>query len=267
MTNSNPSPEKEFAPDSIFGPLNELSRMLRDLDDRGLVLSLSAFAEDALGELVREFMAPVEAAKQLLEGFNAPLGTFSSRTKASFALGLISQEQYRDLEHLRKIRNEFAHDWRPMSLTARTVVGHVAGLSYGTLTERFPESPAEKVIGCMTSLLTSVRAHTNQIRSKRWGVISRDPSLIAGFAEAPIADQLKAAEYEFESLCHSRDEASGERRAFYEMRIHRFEGKVALLAYKCPQEHRGTHSKLLDAVKRALGQGDAAAEAGGKSPS
>lgn len=240
--------------------------MLGDLDDRGLVLSLSAFAEDALGDLVGEFMAPVEAAKQLLKGFNAPLGTFSSRIKASFALGLISQEQYRDLEHLRKIRNEFAHDWRPISLTARTVVGHVAGLSYGTLTEHFPESPAEKVIGCMTSLLISIRAHTNQIRSRKWSVISRDPSLIAGFAEAPIADQLKAAESEFESLCQSRDEASGERRAFYEMRIHRFEGKVSLLAYKCSQEHRDTYSKLLDAVKRALGPRDAAAEGNGKRP-
>jgi hypothetical protein len=47
--------------------------MLRNLDDRGLVLSLAAFAEDALGSLLREFMIPSEATKQLLEGFNAPL--------------------------------------------------------------------------------------------------------------------------------------------------------------------------------------------------
>src|SRR5690606_22499145 len=126
MTSSSPPTHHEQPHDPVFGALNEISRLLRNLDDRGLVLSLSAFAEDALGDLVGECMAPVEASKRLLEGFNAPLGTFSSRIKASLALGLISSEQYRDLEHLRKIRNEFAHDWRPVDLTAKAIAGHVA---------------------------------------------------------------------------------------------------------------------------------------------
>jgi hypothetical protein len=78
-----------------------------------LVLSLAAFAEEALGALLKAFMTPSEATAQLIEGFNAPLGTFSSRIKAAYAIGLITKEQFLDLERLRKIRNEFAHSWKP----------------------------------------------------------------------------------------------------------------------------------------------------------
>jgi mannitol operon repressor len=45
-----------------------------------------------------------------VEGFNAPLETFSTRTAAAYALGLISQAEFKDCETLRRIRNRFAHD-------------------------------------------------------------------------------------------------------------------------------------------------------------
>jgi mannitol operon repressor len=47
---------------------------------------------------------------RLLEGFNAPLGTFASRILSAFALGLLSEEEYRECENIRKIRNIFAHN-------------------------------------------------------------------------------------------------------------------------------------------------------------
>ncbi len=81
----------------VFGPLNRLTDTLHDHDERGLMLSLAAFAQEALGRLIEAFVLPVEASKDLLTGFNAPLGTFSSRIKASYALGLINEEQFRCL--------------------------------------------------------------------------------------------------------------------------------------------------------------------------
>lgn len=245
------TPADETPPCPVFGSLNELTKLLQDLDDRGLVLSLAAFAEDALGALLREFMAPVEATKHLLEGFNAPLGTFSSRIKACLALGLISNEQYRDLEHLRKIRNEFAHHWRPVDLSSTSVAGHVAGLSYGTLTSHFPETPAEKVRDSFTSLLMSIRSHTRQIREKKWSVVVRDPSLIAGFVSAPFDEQLKSAEAELDSLCAAKDATSGEKRRFYEMLLRRFETRVWLLHHTCPPESRQAFAAFQSAVTRA----------------
>jgi hypothetical protein len=82
MTKSSEPKNQNDNEDGIFSELNQLTDSLRDLDDRGLVLSLSAFAEDALGSLLKAFLIESESASQLLEGFNAPLGTFSSRIKA-----------------------------------------------------------------------------------------------------------------------------------------------------------------------------------------
>jgi hypothetical protein len=47
---------------------------------------------------------------KLVEGFNAPLGTFSTRIVATHALGLISDREAAELNTLRKVRNRFAHE-------------------------------------------------------------------------------------------------------------------------------------------------------------
>jgi len=227
--------------------------MLQDLDDRGLVLSLAAFAEDALGSLLREFMIPSEATNQLLDGFNAPLGTLSSRIKACLALGLITKDQYSDLERLRKIRNEFAHHWRHIDLASRSVAGHVIALSYGTLTNDFPETPAWKVRESLTSLLIALRSLTHQIKEKRWQATIRGTSLIAGFALGTFEEQFATAKSEFEALCAARDAATGEKRRFQEALIRRFGSKIGLLHLSCPADARKSLAELQAAVDSTIG--------------
>lgn len=130
--------------DEVFGDINLLTRSLRDLDDRGLVLSLAAFVEEALGELLKAFMMPSEATSQLLEGFNAPLGTFSSRIKAAYSMGLVTREQFLDLERLRKIRNEFAHSWKPIDITKPKVASLIDGMNFSRIESRFPDPPTKR---------------------------------------------------------------------------------------------------------------------------
>lgn len=96
--------------------LNSLLESLHEHDDRSLVLTLGAFAEDSLERLLLVYLREPKQAKELVNGFNAPLGTFSARIKAAFVLGLIRNDVYRTLELLRKIRNEFAHNWSGVSL-------------------------------------------------------------------------------------------------------------------------------------------------------
>ena len=47
--------EEGFLPgeNNIFGDLNRLSSMLADMDERALVLSIAAFAEEALRDLIK----------------------------------------------------------------------------------------------------------------------------------------------------------------------------------------------------------------------
>lgn len=103
-------------------PLTETNPHLKDfvpfLDDlnketaRGAVLVAAAYLERQLGEIVASFVVEGRPAKDLLEGFNAPLGTFAARAAAAEAMGLISADEFGDLQRIRKIRNEFAHNHR-----------------------------------------------------------------------------------------------------------------------------------------------------------
>ncbi|MCJ9700177.1 MltR family transcriptional regulator [Bradyrhizobium sp. SHOUNA76] len=77
---------------------------------RGKVLISTGFMEQVLKEILCAFLIEGKVAEELLEGGSAPLGTFSARAKLAFTLGLISETEFQDLELIRKIRNEFAHN-------------------------------------------------------------------------------------------------------------------------------------------------------------
>ena len=78
--------------------------------ERGLVLICATMLDDLLEQAILAFLLDHIETKRLLEGFNAPLGTLSARALAAFALGIVSEAEYRECERLRKIRNVFAHN-------------------------------------------------------------------------------------------------------------------------------------------------------------
>jgi mannitol operon repressor len=66
--------------------------------------------DEQLRQTIQAFLLDHPRTKPLLNGFNAPLGTLSARALAAFSLGLITEREYGDLDLLRKVRNEFAHN-------------------------------------------------------------------------------------------------------------------------------------------------------------
>jgi DNA-binding MltR family transcriptional regulator len=93
--------------------LKEMSDLLRELDkesDRGKVLISCSLLDEFARRMLLAFMVDCAQSKKLVEGFNAPLGTFSTRISALYAFGLISTDEFKELENLRKIRNKFAHE-------------------------------------------------------------------------------------------------------------------------------------------------------------
>jgi mannitol operon repressor len=92
--------------------LHEFFPFLHDLSfesDRGQVLLCCAYLDDLLRDTLKAFFIEGSEADRLLEGFNAPIGTFSARVTTAYCCGLISELEHRELTILRKIRNEFAH--------------------------------------------------------------------------------------------------------------------------------------------------------------
>ena len=90
--------------------INELSEFLKEFNkesDRGAVLIASAVLDEWLSEILLSFLSDTKSSKDLIEGFNAPLGTFSARVCAAYSLGLIQDNEFREITIIRKIRNEF----------------------------------------------------------------------------------------------------------------------------------------------------------------
>lgn len=229
---------EDLAKDNTFGPLNRLGRSLRMLDERGLVLSLSAFAEEALGELVLAFLRDNKSSRDLFAGFNAPLGTFSARIKAAHALGLIDDEQFTDFECLRKIRNAFAHSWDIISLERQDLAAYARNMSFSNLDDEFPKTSAAKVRSSISALLTDIRSQTHQMRLKGTGLKVQPHRLfpmIYGEGRGKVTEEnFEHAKSRFVELEAALNTATGEERRFHLHNLKLFAYQVGLLREHVP---------------------------------
>lgn len=120
--------------------LNRFRRMARGQDERTLVLSLATFVEETLGRLMLAYFRDCKATRELINGFSAPLGTLGSRIKAAYAFGLINEHQYTNLELLRKIRNQFAHNWEGVTLERNDIAAMVGSMNTNPLRGQQPDA-------------------------------------------------------------------------------------------------------------------------------
>jgi DNA-binding MltR family transcriptional regulator len=114
MAKSNKTPPSF---DAFFAMFPEL----KGESDRGLVLILTAWIDDSLGEFLRTRLIKDDAVTDRLFAFDKPLGTFSSRIAMAYAIGFISKSLYADLNQFREIRNAFAHFREPISFETQQI--------------------------------------------------------------------------------------------------------------------------------------------------
>jgi len=109
----------------------DFSKFIAELQretDRGLPLVGAALIDDRLEETLRSFFCEGRTSSKLLEEANGPLGTFSSRAQTCYALGLIDDYEYAEIELIRKVRNEFAHAKHGTSFQTERVKGLCSSL-------------------------------------------------------------------------------------------------------------------------------------------
>jgi DNA-binding MltR family transcriptional regulator len=88
------------------------SLSLVEESDRGCVLVGAAILEKRLEDIFRHVFDHNGIARKFQDALfdaNGPLGTFSSKIKLAYSLGLIARTTYKDLDTVRRIRNDFAH--------------------------------------------------------------------------------------------------------------------------------------------------------------
>src|ERR1700674_3014369 len=103
-------PRKKIKP----APLSDWKGFYEELQSekpRAAVIIAAAFMDGWLRQLIANFMVDdAKAVDNLLGAENnsdCPLSSFSARIRASYCLGLISMDEYDDLNTIRKIRNQF----------------------------------------------------------------------------------------------------------------------------------------------------------------
>ena len=154
---------KEFFP--FLDSLNKES-------ERGAVLISASYLEGQLREIIAAFLCEMDASKKILgDGFNAPLGTFAARIAAAAALALISEDEYQELETIRKIRNIFAHNHR------KTFVD-------------------QDIVGLCGNLKFSARDYAEVIVGARGQFTTASVALILGFVNRPHYVSKKRLKFE-----------------------------------------------------------------------
>ncbi len=84
-----------------------------DESDRGCVLVVAANLELVLERLLKATFTKNNISKKVQESLfdsNGPLATFSGKLRIAFAFALISADDYADIDFIRKLRNEAAHN-------------------------------------------------------------------------------------------------------------------------------------------------------------
>jgi hypothetical protein len=79
--------------------------------DRACVILAAAVMDEHLTKMLKSKLVQIHTKDdQLFDGFNAPIGNFSTRIGIARRLGLISKKVCKSLDIIRKIRNDFSHD-------------------------------------------------------------------------------------------------------------------------------------------------------------
>lgn len=136
--------------------------------DRGAALVAASMIDEQLEQILSAFLIDSSAAKDLVSGFNAPLGTFSSRALAAAALGLIQENEFREITLIRKIRNEFGHGWEPITFESENVAAHARKLPWlGPAELEATSGNRARFNGAVAILLTDLMWRVRLVLSER----------------------------------------------------------------------------------------------------
>ena len=102
-----------------------------------------------------------------------PLSSFSSRIRAAYCLGLISKDEYEDLNIIRKIRNRFAHRLHDLSFDDHEIVSWCKTLRIPKELLKavdWPQSPKNLFLVCVSTLATRIPLRALKIAKERRAV-------------------------------------------------------------------------------------------------
>jgi DNA-binding MltR family transcriptional regulator len=104
--------------------LEEFTNLRSELtkeSDRGMSLYATAYIDKKLELLLKKKLIGSNNHLKEIFSFNGPVGTFSSKIKLAYSIGLIDKVIMSDINILRQIRNEFAHSEKNISFETDSI--------------------------------------------------------------------------------------------------------------------------------------------------
>jgi DNA-binding MltR family transcriptional regulator len=146
-----------------FDLVMEFRRGLSGETDRGCALMAAEYLSSQLSELLRaHFVDDSSVCDSVLENPNGALSTFSARIEFAYLLGDIGPVARREMHLIRKIRNEFAHEYTPLAFTEDRVAARCRELRAHVL---IPDpSPRTTFVRTVMGLLAVVHARTAVVK-------------------------------------------------------------------------------------------------------
>lgn len=129
--------------------------------DRGCALAAIAYLDEAITALLRARMVQKKSNIDALLDQGRPASSFSTKIRLAFAMGLISEDVFHDLNILRSIRNKFAHLHGPLSFNDPSIADQCGSLLVSM--PRFRKRPPRALF---THVITTVYTSLS-IQSKK----------------------------------------------------------------------------------------------------
>jgi len=112
--------KKRKTPPDVGSLRKAIARFTKQAD-RGTALVAAAWLDDALEACIRAAFRPDKNTVDDIFRPDGPLGSFSARIKLAYLLDLVEGTARKDLDRIRRIRNDFAHSRGDLRFTTATI--------------------------------------------------------------------------------------------------------------------------------------------------
>lgn len=165
--------------------------------DRGSALIAVAWVDDALEACLRAFLRHDKNIADMLLQPEGPLGSFSSRIKTAYLLGIINASLYSDLDIMRKIRNDFAHVRHAVRFNDQSIKDRckflVGAKAFRRGTGQSIRSPRQMFLISAVLAAEFLLSYVKHAKPPRIPVLDLYPAVIHRMAKSMSLKQLKAA--------------------------------------------------------------------------
>ena len=162
-------PADNLSKEKILGFLRKNKPLFKKKFGVDEIMLFGSYARDeATPESDIDILIDSDETKNLLKGIHAPFGTLSSRIFACYALGLIEQAEFDEMETIRKIRNKLAHNWDNISFESDSVKHLTEKLPWRGPEEYEPDaSTKDRFCTAMSMLMVDLVWRTRLVKKER----------------------------------------------------------------------------------------------------